>query len=95
MSNRYPPTDEEERILRTLGRILEQERERQGLLQVQVVQRMSGPKHRTALVSRVEGGYSNPTFRTLHRMTQALGMTMVELVIRLETTLTEEKQKAA
>lgn len=66
-------------LLKTLGKRIQDLRLSKGMTQVDLVGKMEGEID-TTNISRIESGRTNPTAYTLYRISQALDVSLRELV---------------
>ncbi|HSD08173.1 helix-turn-helix transcriptional regulator [Flavobacterium sp.] len=66
-------------LLKIIGKSIQDVRVSKGLSQVDLVGKMQG-KIDTTNISRIESGRTNPTIYTLYRISQALEVSLEELV---------------
>ncbi len=66
-------------LLRIAGKRIQQLREQKGLTQVDLAGKIQG-EFDTTNVSRIESGRTNPTLYTLHRISEALEVSLSELL---------------
>lgn len=66
-------------LLRILGKRIKKLRLEKGMAQVDLAAKMQGNID-TTNISRIEAGRTNPTVYSLYRMSEALGVSMSELV---------------
>jgi len=66
-------------LLKTLGKRIQDLRLSKGMTQVDLVGKMEGEID-TTNISRIESGRTNPTAYTLYRISQALDISLRELV---------------
>ncbi|PVX46166.1 helix-turn-helix protein [Flavobacterium sp. 103] len=66
-------------LLKSIGKNIKNIREKKGLTQVDLVGKMNGDID-TTNISRIESGRTNATLYTLYRISQALEVTLEELV---------------
>jgi transcriptional regulator with XRE-family HTH domain len=69
---------EKEDLLKKVGLNIQKIRESKGLTQVDLAGKIRG-EFDTTNVSRIESGRTNPTIYTLHRIAEALEVTLAEL----------------
>lgn len=70
---------EKSEILKAVGKKIKELRESKGLSQVDLVGKIVGDID-TTNISRIEGGRTNPTLYTLHRIATALEVELKDLV---------------
>ena len=70
---------EKEDLLKLLGKKIKELRLERGMSQVDLVAKMQGNID-TTNISRIEAGRTNPTFYSLYRLSEALEISMSELV---------------
>ena len=70
---------EKEELLRLLGKRIKELRLERGMSQVDLVAKMQGNID-TTNISRIEAGRTNPTIYSLYRLSEALEISMSELV---------------
>jgi len=66
-------------IQKKIGKNIQTTREKKGLSQVDLAGKMMG-KFDTTNISRIESGRTNPTLFTLYRISEALEVTLSEIV---------------
>lgn len=67
------------KLLKDVGKNIQQIREKKGLSQFDLITEMMGEFDVTN-VSRIESGRNNPTIFTLYRIAEALGVTLSQLL---------------
>ena len=70
---------ERSELLKVVGKKIQEIRVRKGLSQVDLVGLIEGNID-TTNISRIESGRTNPTLYNLYRISQALNVTLVDLV---------------